>query len=340
MMLARAGAVLVTGAAAALGPGCGSNCATRALDVPVAAAAGESQRTACAIVQNGRVHCWYKLSAFWVPGLDDALSTATAEQKGCAVRRARGVACWNTSLDSRGERVVVWHVPVDGASRVAATQHAACALLRDGSVTCWDTDVLVDEAMQPKHRTDLSDAVLLTANVDRFFALRRGGAVVSFAADPKYGPPLGVATVPEATQIVAGDDTWCALTRGGEVECWGSNWMGALGNGSAAPDGVSSPTPVFGLSGVVEIAGGRSHTCARHADGSVDCWGSNQYGQIGVDSTGLSDARPRPTRVPYVTAASLAGGSCVLTPEQRLVCWGWNRGTNRMDVCAEKGKSP
>ena len=35
------------------------------------------------------------------------------------------------------------------------------------------------------------------------------------------------------------------------------------------------------LTGVVEVAAGGDHACARLADGRVACWGYNEYGQAG-----------------------------------------------------------
>jgi len=42
-----------------------------------------------------------------------------------------------------------------------------------------------------------------------------------------------------------------------------------------------SATPVLGLSGVVELGTGASHTCARRGDGSVSCCGWNSFGGLG-----------------------------------------------------------
>jgi alpha-tubulin suppressor-like RCC1 family protein len=46
---------------------------------------------------------------------------------------------------------------------------------------------------------------------------------------------------------------------------------------------------------VVGVQCGREHTCALHKDSTVDCWGSNQYGQLGDGSKDDSNA-PVPVR--------------------------------------------
>jgi alpha-tubulin suppressor-like RCC1 family protein len=54
------------------------------------------------------------------------------------------------------------------------------------------------------------------------------------------------------------------------------------------------PTRVVGLDDVVEVTGGREHSCARTADGSVYCWGSNDSGELG---DGTTTERHTPLRV-------------------------------------------
>jgi hypothetical protein len=334
--IAALAALGIASAAAALA-GCGSTCSTRVLDVPVVTAAGDSAMTACAAIDGGRVHCWFQKRTFWVPELDDAVSLSATDTQGCAVRRHGTVMCWRFSWDLGNERVYTWSIPLDAPTRIVTMTHGACALVSAGRVTCWMTDVRVDDAMKPAPVPNLDDVVDIAANLDSVIALRRGGDVVSFEMSAPPTESRVIKKIPEATQVVIGDHAMCALTRAGEVECWGDNWMGVLGNGGLEPQ--STPSPVQGLSGVVQIAAGRSHVCARHADGFVSCWGSNQYGQIGVGSTGLSDARRRPVRIPDLRVESLRGGSCALTASHALMCWGWgDDGIDRMRVCAAKGQ--
>lgn len=116
----------------------------------------------------------------------------------------------------------------------------------------------------------------------------------------------------------------CILTESGGVKCWGSNWSGELGDGTNEPRFI--PVDVVGLSqGVTSIALGSSHSCASLTDGSVKCWGANNYGQLGdgtntdrntpVDVTGLSDVA-KPGAGMY--------HSCAITYTGLLKCWGRN----------------
>lgn len=97
--------------------------------------------------------------------------------------------------------------------------------------------------------------------------------------------------------IAAGQAHTYALVNDGTVQCWGLNDFGQLGrNTTACPAGstppaastlpCSAPQPVldrFGnpLSGVQEISAGAEHTCVLMNNGTVQCWGLNNSGQLG-----------------------------------------------------------
>jgi len=63
-----------------------------------------------------------------------------------------------------------------------------------------------------------------------------------------------------------------------------------------------------------ELSAGVSHTCFVDGMGLVDCWGSNDYGQIDV-----------PDNLGKVTQISAGGDhTCALNDEGLLDCWGYN----------------
>ena len=62
------------------------------------------------------------------------------------------------------------------------------------------------------------------------------------------------------------------------------------------------PTPIllnttFGP--VIQIGCGYDFTCALFQQGAVACWGSNQYGQLGIDSAASSESQMPPEFVPW-----------------------------------------
>jgi alpha-tubulin suppressor-like RCC1 family protein len=91
-----------------------------------------------------------------------------------------------------------------------------------------------------------------------------------------------------------------------------------------------------GSSDWVTVTVGGDHSCGLKTDGSAYCWGSNQYGQLGVahsDTTcgSLNAAYPCATTPQLVQAglqfASIAAGqrhTCAITRSGDAYCWGSN----------------
>jgi alpha-tubulin suppressor-like RCC1 family protein len=126
-----------------------------------------------------------------------------------------------------------------------------------------------------------------------------------------------------ATAVASGYDHTCAVVNGG-VLCWGYNNYGQLGNNSTAQS--LAPVQVQGLtSGATAIAAGNSHACAVSSGGAVQCWGYNNHGQLGNNSTAQSSV---PVQVQGLTAGATAitAGSnhtCAVL-NGSAYCWGWN----------------
>jgi alpha-tubulin suppressor-like RCC1 family protein len=81
------------------------------------------------------------------------------------------------------------------------------------------------------------------------------------------------------------------------------------------------------LRDVQQVAVGRAHACARRKDGTLWCWGSDEYGVLGrgVPADGKSGTQP-PAQVPGLPAVvDVALGehhSCALGQKGRVRCWG------------------
>ena len=96
----------------------------------------------------------------------------------------------------------------------------------------------------------------------------------------------GVLSGKTVTQVSTGYSHSCAIADGAAY-CWGLNSQGQLGNNSTANSSVPVAVNTSGLlSGktITSIVAGGYFTCAV-ADGLVYCWGQNNYGQLGNNST-------------------------------------------------------
>lgn len=138
------------------------------------------------------------------------------------------------------------------------------------------------------------------------------------AVRPVDAPDVDAAIVrekPQATKVVVGDHTSCALLADATVRCWGRNQHGQLGVGSTE-DAAAPVQP--NLRGVKDIVFGAAHACALLDDESVTCWGNINYGPKGPLLS--------PSAAPGVAKAkrifAVGGASCATTADGSLVCWG------------------
>ncbi len=70
------------------------------------------------------------------------------------------------------------------------------------------------------------------------------------------------------------------------------------------------------------LSAGAHHTCVVQNDGSVWCWGRNQYGELGVAA--MNDS-PVPVRAAFSDAIAVAGGmqtTCGIKSDGTVWCWG------------------
>jgi alpha-tubulin suppressor-like RCC1 family protein len=91
------------------------------------------------------------------------------------------------------------------------------------------------------------------------------------------------------SSVTAGGAHTCALSSSGTVYCWGGNGNGQLGNNSTTEE--NTPVEVLGvggsgyLSNISSVTAGSAHTCAMSSSGNVYCWGADDSGQLGNNST-------------------------------------------------------
>lgn len=144
--------------------------------------------------------------------------------------------------------------------------------------------------------------------------------------------PVTCDVEPCAVDIAAGQNHFCVLLSDKTVRCWGDDTQGQLGAGAADPDtDAGGPVrTVLGLTNVTQISAGGTTTCARLGDGTLQCWGGNDVGQLGLTvDPPTSDWDPHPTPAPVAVAGASrvdvgAHSACAILASGEVTCWGAN----------------
>ncbi|MDA8690602.1 putative Ig domain-containing protein, partial [Euryarchaeota archaeon] len=118
----------------------------------------------------------------------------------------------------------------------------------------------------------------------------------------------------------------CAVLDNGSLKCWGTNNNGQLGDGSNIPQITPQLVDLGTGRTAVSVDLGSSYTCAILDDGSLKCWGSNYYGQLGVGFSNANLNTPQPVNLGTGrTAVSVSSGqyhTCAILDDGSLKCWG------------------
>lgn len=165
--------------------------------------------------------------------------------------------------------------------------------------------------------------------------------------------PVEVPGISTATQVAAGADAShsCALLQSGKAKCWGGDSYGELGGGSAYDGGGGlPPIEVKVIETTTQVAAGRDHTCAVLPDGKLECWGHNNYGQLGDGVTDhgngseYGDFSPTAVEAKGISnATQVSAGyqfTCALLSDGTVRCWGLNRFGQLGDGTTDSSPTP
>jgi alpha-tubulin suppressor-like RCC1 family protein len=274
-----------------------------------------SIRYNCALVAHGTVECWgddgfgqlgdgstedspvpVKVSA-----ISNAIAISTGGQHACALLSTHRIDCWGRNVGGAlgNGSVIDSHVPVQvrgitNAVGVAAgfLQDETCAVLATGRVDCWG----------PNRSGQLGNGT-----------------------QTKSAVPATVRGITNAVQVAASGSHVCAVLATGRVDCWGKNDVGQLGDGTTKDSPL--PVSVKGITNATAVAvAARGYSCALLRSGSVECWGHNDKGQLGIGRP--SSGSLVPVRVLGLTSAvsisTGVGHACSLLASGAAACWGSN----------------
>jgi alpha-tubulin suppressor-like RCC1 family protein len=124
--------------------------------------------------------------------------------------------------------------------------------------------------------------------------------------------------------ISIGGASTCAITSASEVQCWGVNHVGQLGNGNQNDSFV--PVQVQGLSGAIESVSATPYNgCALTSGGGMKCWGTNHSGQLGDGTRNSSNNTANQVLGLTSGVRAMAGSeffNCALLHNGEVKCWG------------------
>jgi len=246
-------------------------------------------------------------------------SLSTGYGYACAVVSGGTAKCWgdNSSGQLGDQSTTQSSIPVEvkgltGIAEIAAGFNSTCALLLDGTVKCWGDNSFGQLGIGTGTASPTPVQVLNIGSATGIFGFYSANpAFVSSDQDSTFcatlsdgsaecwgssalgatgagtdgltqARPIAVKGALGVLQIAGGQHFACATTSSG-VSCWGSNGSGQLGNGSSA-NLSNVPVQVSNLGSAVAVAAGIYHACALLSDGSVQCWGSNTYDQLGNEN--------------------------------------------------------
>jgi hypothetical protein len=247
------------------------------------------------------------------PDLHDVVALRHVIHDGvCALRRDGHVTCWGW-LDFSDKKPSITISGIDTAVALECSPLTCCAVLRDGGVRCFgraDKELGVDGALARTPPIAMGQARSVAIGRRSACAVDAAG-VRSCWGDASHFPPVTGAT----SRLVRVDDELCSLDESGRLRC-------------------PRPLPADLGEGIVDVIDGNRHTCVVRRDGTVGCWGSNEYGELG---DGIPLVRPGPARVAGVddvVELNVAHTNvCARTKNGMTWCWGEGDGRpTRRDV--------
>ena len=281
----------------------------------------------CALVNSGQVKCWgqntygqlgdgttaNRTTPVFVSDISTATSISTGYSHSCAVLSDSRVKCWGDNAYGQlgnGGRfnayAPVFVSDISTATSISLGVVHSCAVLQGGDTKCWGRNA--------------------------------SGQLGNGATGTNSNTPVAVLGISTATSIGTGAYHSCAVLQGGDTRCWGDNALGQLGNGvtggnSGVPVEVTYAFPELDLSDgtprIMDLSGGRSHSCAVLSGGQVTCWGDGSYGQLATGNTivAFPQAVINIPTTTGATATSISLGSyhsCAVLSDASIECWGYN----------------
>jgi hypothetical protein len=236
---------------------------------------------------------------FASPAVVTTRAISFAPTHGCAAQdHPLGTVCWDLCVPGFGQKV--WGV-LDSLLilDVAVSQFIGCSVTDAHEVDCWggqDDNATVQPCLRrnPYMPVRLVDVRSLSANLTSFVAQHIDGSVSQWSGrwNTADAAEIHAVTLSEPVQqVVSMVGRHCALLLSGRVACWDAS--------DARRITEREVVIVEGLDDVVNLseASYAEHLCAQKSDGSIWCWGKNDWGQLG---DGTTEDRAMPVRTSVI----------------------------------------
>ncbi len=128
--------------------------------------------------------------------------------------------------------------------------------------------------------------------------------------------------IEDTQQVMATPYNSCVTLKDGSLKCWGRGSSGVLGHGSTSWSSV--PVQPLGYVGAnAAQINGLFHMCGIATDGSLWCWGTNDFGQLGDGTMENQHAPVQVLGLQGVVKVSMGRNhSCSLQIGSEVHCWG------------------
>ncbi|MBK9072920.1 MAG: hypothetical protein IPL79_18250 [Myxococcales bacterium] len=239
------------------------------------------------------------------------MPTTRGSRRAAAILTLTGLLAWTLACDNATPPPA----PPPGPKilTVATGGSHTCALWDDNSVRCWGGNFYGELGLGDHDDRGLDSAQL---------------------GDALPAVEVGTGTV---VQLALGEAHTCARFKNGDLRCWGDNSFGQIGAPDMAevggePGQMGEALANLELGGkVLSVSAGGYHTCALIEGGTVKCWGSNDYGQLGQEDN--TDRGALPGDIENLAAIDVGAESikqvvtgvdhtCVLTVDGDAKCFG------------------
>jgi len=284
------------------------------------------------------------------PPPDPVVQISGGDYFTCARRGSGAVDCWGKlGGQTYTAPTRIW----TGATKIDAGAYHACGINSSGQAYCWGDEYYGELGIQgPYQQLGVPPTPVCGewcgGPAIQFTAISAGSnSTCGTAVDGVYcwglvmnpngfSTPNKLSSRNDYNAITVGFEHACAWVTpapatGSSLDCWGVNTAGQAGKNPSTSPNVAFSAPTFVFVASVGADAGAQYTCANQIYGMVQCFGKNDYGQLGSATVGFGGISGTPVLVgdgslPHGLHAVATGRvhACAIDQGNFAYCWGYN----------------